>query len=114
MIRARRGDANRLGIAIQLCYFHYPGRIWRAEEEVPSYLQEYVGKQLDIDPRKLEDYGKARIETRREHIRELHTAFNYEAFGEEHHQELFDWLLPIAMPNHVWVYSVSLSDKGNA
>ena len=37
-IRARRGGHNRLGFALQLCAFRYPGRILVVEEAIPLQM----------------------------------------------------------------------------
>ncbi|MDT4811277.1 Tn3 family transposase ISPa38 [compost metagenome] len=36
LIRQRRGAANRLGFAVQLCYMRYPGIMLAAGEEPPQ------------------------------------------------------------------------------
>jgi TnpA family transposase len=35
LIRQRRGEANRLGIAVQLCLLRYPGQGLRADAAIP-------------------------------------------------------------------------------
>lgn len=35
-IRARRRSQNRLGFALQLCVFRYPGRLLTAEDVIPA------------------------------------------------------------------------------
>lgn len=36
LIRQRRGDANRLGFAVQLCLLRYPGYALGTDSELPS------------------------------------------------------------------------------
>lgn len=38
LIRQRRGDANRLGFAVQLCLLRYPGYALGTDSELPSRL----------------------------------------------------------------------------
>jgi len=38
LINRRRGDANRLGFAIMLCYLRFPGRILQQGEQPPVAL----------------------------------------------------------------------------
>ena len=79
IIRQRRGDHNRLGFAIQLCYLRYPGYAITSDLTPPDKLINYVAQQLRIKPASLNDYGQ-RDETRREHALELQTIFGYVPF----------------------------------
>src|SRR5258708_7303163 len=36
LINRRRGDPNRLGFALMLCYLHFPGRILQQGEQPPA------------------------------------------------------------------------------
>ena len=45
-IRQRRGDHNRLGFAVQLCYLRYPGFILPSDLEPSGPVLAIVGKQL--------------------------------------------------------------------
>ncbi|MEM7770029.1 MAG: DUF4158 domain-containing protein [Cyanobacteria bacterium P01_A01_bin.37] len=38
LIQKRRGVANRLGFALQLCYLRYPGRALQPQETVPEAI----------------------------------------------------------------------------
>ncbi len=38
LIRQRRGDANRLGFAVQLCLLRYPGYALGTDSELPELL----------------------------------------------------------------------------
>lgn len=80
MIRQRRGDANRLGMAVQLCLLRYPGHGLQADATAPEALLGWVGKQLRIAPTCWEQYAK-REPTRREHMLELRAYLRLEPFG---------------------------------
>lgn len=44
-IRQHRTAANRLGVAVQLCYLRFPGRALDPGEAVPDDLLIFVGSQ---------------------------------------------------------------------
>ena len=46
LIRQRRGPANRLGFAVQLCYMRYPGVMLAVDVEPSPSLLSLVAKQL--------------------------------------------------------------------
>jgi prevent-host-death family protein len=48
-IRRRRGEANRLGFALQLCALRYPGRLLHRGEVIPERMMTFIGRQLGID-----------------------------------------------------------------
>lgn len=79
LIRQRRGDHNRLGFAIQLCYLRYPGQALAPETEPPPALLAWVARQVRVSPESWLSYAQ-RDETRREHALELQTAFDYRPF----------------------------------
>ena len=41
-IRVRRGGHNRLGFALQLCAFRYPGRLLAVGEGIPSNVLRFI------------------------------------------------------------------------
>lgn len=49
-IRQRRGNPNRLGFAVQLCYLRYPGLVLPSDAEPPAPLLSIVSRQLRIEP----------------------------------------------------------------
>jgi hypothetical protein len=49
LIRQRR-DANRLGVAVQLCLLRFPGQGLLPDAAVPMPLLQWIGRQLRIDP----------------------------------------------------------------
>jgi TnpA family transposase len=50
-IERRRGGANQLGFALQLCAFRHPGRLLRQDEAIPEAALEFIASQLGIGPR---------------------------------------------------------------
>ena len=51
-----RGEHNRLGCALMLCYLRYPGRPLRAGERPPAELTAFVAEQIDAPPTAIEAY----------------------------------------------------------
>ena len=47
-IRVRRGGHNRLGFALQLCAFRYPGRILAVGEAIPLNVLSFIATQLGM------------------------------------------------------------------
>ena len=85
MIRQRRGVANRLGFAVQLCYLRFPGVVLGVDQQPFAPLLHLVANQLGTPVETWADYG-GRAETRREHLGELQTVFGFEAFTVGHHR----------------------------
>ena len=50
LINRHRGDSNRLGFAVMLCYLRFPGRILQEGEQPPAALCIFVAEQLGLDP----------------------------------------------------------------
>ena len=73
LINRRRGDPNRLGFALMLCYLRFPGRILQRGEQPPAALCAFVAEQLSLDAAHFGDYAE-RDQTRREHVLEIETA----------------------------------------
>jgi TnpA family transposase len=44
LIDRRRGDANRLGFTLMLCYLRFPGRILQQGEQPPAALCAFHGR----------------------------------------------------------------------
>lgn len=70
--RQRRGDANRLGFAVQLCLLRYPGYTLASDSVLPELVIEWVVRQVQAAPESWAKYGERDI-TRREHAQELRT-----------------------------------------
>jgi TnpA family transposase len=60
LIRQRRRAANRLGFAVQLAYFHHPGRIIRVDEEPPEDMLIFIAGQIDAHPEDFHDLCEPR------------------------------------------------------
>jgi len=67
LVQQRRGDPNRFGFAVHLCYFRFPGQILGAGESPDARLTRLVARQLGIDPDVWSEYAQ-RDQTRREHL----------------------------------------------
>jgi TnpA family transposase len=57
LIKQHRGQPNRLGFAIQLCYMRYPGVMLAVDEPPDIGLIRLVTSQLNIDPSAWADYA---------------------------------------------------------
>src|SRR5688572_25924245 len=66
----QRGDANRLGFALQLCALRYLGFAPDDLTTAPYAVLAYVAQQLDIAPEVLAAYGH-RAQTRTEHLQQV-------------------------------------------
>src|ERR1035438_6601636 len=69
-VRQHRGNHNRLGIAVQMSYLQYPGRVLGEKEAPYEPILKLVSAELAIAPCAWELYA-AREETRREHLADL-------------------------------------------
>jgi TnpA family transposase len=95
-IRRCRGDHNRLGHALMLCYLRYPGRPLRADERPPGPLLTFVADQIGVRPEWVDDYLTAE-RNRRCHAAELQDRLRLRPFGTRPAAELATWLLPHAI-----------------
>ena len=78
-IRVRRGGHNRLGFALQLGAFRYPGWILVAGEAIPLNVLRFIAAQLGRRAADLDGYA-VRDETRREHLAEIRLSYGYRMF----------------------------------
>lgn len=75
LIRRRRRDANRLGFAVHLAYFRYPGRIIGVDETPSEDMLRFIADQIEGRVEEFHGYAR-RAQTRREHLSELQTYLN--------------------------------------
>jgi hypothetical protein len=95
IIRQRRGPANRLGFAVQLCYLRFPGIILGIDQPPSSPLLKLVADQLKVPVETWGDYGQ-REQTRREHLVELQTVFGFQPFTMSHYRQAVHTLTELA------------------
>ncbi len=95
LIRQRRGDANRLGFAIQLCLLRFPGHGLSVTAILPPEFVQWVSAQLHIDSTCLSQYAE-REETRREHLLELRDYLALTPFGLSHFRQTVQALAELA------------------
>src|SRR5260370_18402423 len=95
-IRRCRGDCNRLGHALMLCYLRYPGRPLKAGERPPRPLLLFIAEQIAALPEAIEDYLAAE-RNRRRHAAELQDRLGFRPFGTRPAADLAGWLLPHAI-----------------
>ncbi len=95
VIRQHRGNGNKIGFAIQLCYMRYPGICLGMDENPHPAVMHFVASELDIPADKWNDYGR-RHQTRREHLVELQAVFKFTLFGTEHYQASVKYLERLA------------------
>ncbi|MFK0380239.1 Tn3 family transposase [Pandoraea sp. NPDC090278] len=96
IIRQRRGPANRLGFAVQLCYLRFPGVILGVDEPPFPPLLKLLADQLKVNVESWGEYGQ-REQTRREHLVELQTAFGFQPFTMGHYRQAVHTLTELAM-----------------
>lgn len=96
IIRQRRGSANRLGFAVQLCYLRFPGIILGVDQSPFPPLLKLVASQLKIAVESWDDYGQ-REQTRREHLVELQTVFGFQPFTMNHYRQAVQTLTELAL-----------------
>jgi TnpA family transposase len=96
LINRRRGDPNRLGFALMLCYLRFPGRLLQQGEQPPAALCAFVAEQLSLDAAHFGDYAE-RDQTRREHVLEIETVLGLRPLTHTLYRELAAWLLPTAL-----------------
>ncbi|MBX2838713.1 MAG: Tn3 family transposase [Gammaproteobacteria bacterium] len=78
----RRGDQNRLGVALQLTSVRYLGTFLTDISVVPTNVKRYVGRQLSVqDLSVLTDYA-LRDTTKREHNALIRKHYGYKEFGD--------------------------------
>ncbi|MET4095737.1 Tn3 family transposase [Arthrobacter sp. UYCu712] len=95
LIRQRRGEANRLGFAVQLCLLRHPGIALAEDTEVPPELVSWLASRLVVPADAWADYGE-REETRQEHGREIRAYLGMSAFGIADFRQLVEHVGDVA------------------
>ena len=89
--RLRSGAHNRLGFALQLCAFRYPGRTLAPGEVIPINVLRFIAAQLGMQAEDLDGYA-IREETRWEYLAELRRIYGYKMFSGRSARDLKVWL----------------------
>jgi hypothetical protein len=97
-IRRCRGDHNRLGYALMLCYLRHPGRALSAGERPPAAMLQFVAEQIDLPPDTADDPGNAE-RSRQRHSIECQGRLGLRPFGKRAVVELTGVLLAPAIEN---------------
>ncbi len=90
-IRARRRPSNRLGFAVQLCAFRYPGRLLTSGEVIPLPVAKFIAAQIGLRPDDLAGYAETEV-TRRRHLVALRKLYGYRIFSGRRARDLRAWL----------------------
>ena len=90
-IRTRRHAHNKLGFALQLCAFRYPGRLLTAGEIIPLPVTEFLTAQIGVKPHELAGYAETNV-TRRRHLVDLRSIYGYKMFSGRGAHDLKTWL----------------------
>ena len=96
LIRQRRGAANRLGFAVQMCLLRYPGYALASDTMLPDPVIHWVAKQVRGDAGAWPEYG-GREKTRNEHLHELRAYLGLSVFGLPDFRKLVHSLADLAM-----------------
>ena len=86
-----RTNANRLGVAVQLCFLRHPGRAWAPEETMPAAMLRFIAQQVGAEPVDLLGYAE-RDQTRREHAVAMMREYGFTTFGVRDYRTLSRWL----------------------
>jgi TnpA family transposase len=95
-IQRCRGDANRLGYALMLCYLRHPGRPLRAGERPPELLVAFVAEQLDVSHDSIDNYIDIECNRQRQSV-DCQAWLGLRPFSRRAAAELTDALLPQAI-----------------
>ena len=90
-IRTRRHSRNRLGFALQLCAFRYPGRLLAPGEVIPLEISRFIAAQLGECADDLVCYAETDV-TRRRHLVDLRLIYGFKMFSGRGARDLKAWL----------------------
>jgi len=82
-----RGDSNRLGYALMLCYLRHPGRTLRVGERPSAALLAFVAEQIGVFPESIDDYLVV-PRNRQRHVIECQRQLGLRPFGKKAAAEL--------------------------
>ena len=96
LVVIRRGAANRLGLALQLCALRYLGFVPRNLSAAPRSAACFVADQLEVSPDEIQSYAR-REQTRRQHFTEVREHLGFSMLRSRDLEELEAWLVERAL-----------------
>jgi TnpA family transposase len=108
VIKRRRRDHNRLGFAIQICLFRYPGWTLTDIKHIPDRVITYVAKQLQVDPNEYKHYAD-REQTKHEHMEEIRKHYGFTNFSIHSYRTISKVLIPHAIENGNAMFLIRLT-----
>ena len=96
LVAIRRGAANRLGLALQLCALRYLGFVPRNLSAAPRSAACFVADQLEVSPDEIQSYAR-REQTRRQHFTEVREHLGFSMLRSRDLEELEAWLVERAL-----------------
>ena len=97
LVAIRRGAANRLGLALQLCALRYLGFVPRHLSAAPRSAACFVADQLEVSPDEIQSYAR-REQTRRQHCTEVREHLGFSMFRSRDLEKTAGWRLEGALP----------------
>lgn len=96
LIRQHRGDANRLGFAVQLCLLRYPGFALASDMDISDAVIQWVSRQVQANSSSWLKYGE-REQTKRGHFQEIRSYLGLSPFGQSQYSLLLHELTNLAL-----------------
>lgn len=93
LIVERRGNSNKLGMALQLAFLRFPGRTLNPNEEVPQYLLDFLSLHLELGSTTFYE----RDETRKEHLPLIKERLKYKVFRNSLAEKVSTPLFEVAL-----------------
>ncbi|MEM9430495.1 MAG: DUF4158 domain-containing protein [Pseudomonadota bacterium] len=90
-IRRRRRPRNRLGFALQLCAFRWPGRLIDPGENIPNAMFAFVAEQIGASADDIAHYA-ARDVAQYQHSAAPQQIFGFRPFEGQARSEICAWL----------------------
>ena len=115
LVASRRGAANRLGLALQLCALRYLGFVPRNLSAAPRSAACFAADQLEVSPDEIQSYAR-REQTRRQHFTEVREPLGFSMLRSRDLEELEAWLVEralehfsgsIPVPTQQWTTALS-------
>jgi Domain of unknown function (DUF4158) len=97
VVRDHRGQANRLGLSLQLCALPWLGFVPDDLRAAPPAAVHRLADVLGVDPGVLADYGGWQERTRTEHLREVLSRLGWRTAGAAEVKALEDFLADRAL-----------------